>query len=152
MQSATEKNVFLLISCTVKNFEKLFDSQNKTEMKNLKVPFLANEKNIFLSEVYGSNVSRKYSVNERNDYLYVLPNTILHNGNINGEKSFNISATGNHGIDLEFVSVCLSPPLQGVSESDTLSSNISDTNRSCPVRTIEAQLELLLLPTAKIDR
>ena len=179
MQTAVKKKVFLLVSCTVNDIKKKFHFQNKQNTQFLKFPFLSDDKNNFFNEIENRKESSSYSFNDGNDFLYVIPSLLFNEKNDNrddckrtpnGYRS-NSSSGQNHGIEIEFASVCLSPPLSNENEMEIEIDNLknfsndqndfnNDYNKSekyvragrCTVRTIEAQLELLLLPSAMTDR
>ena len=179
MQTAVEKKVFLLVSCTVNEMKKKFHFQNKQNTQFLKFPFLSDDKINFFNEIENRKESSSYSFNDGNDFLYVIPSLLFNEKNDNRDDSkrtpngyrSNSSSGQNHGIEIEFASVCLSPPLSNENEMEIEIDNLknfsndqndfsNDYNKSekyvragrCTVRTIEAQLELLLLPSAMTDR
>ena len=191
MQIAIEKNIFLLISCSAKNMKKIFNFEKEIVINDIRFPLLSNKKNDFLNEIASKNESSWYTVNDGNDAIYVIPSLLFDNDDNNNDNCMidenrnnsNILQSGNYGIEIQFVSICLSPPfrnnqndnqLENENENGSVNVNSNEydideneinydngrrqsnvrtgTNTVCTVRTIETQLELLMLPTAKTDR
>ena len=181
VQAAIEKKVFLLVSCTVNEMKKKIRFQNKQNTQFLKFPLKSNDQIDFFNEINNTKESSSYSFNDGNDFLYVIPSYLFHENNENRDDrpkasdGFypNNSFSQNHGIEIEFASVCLSPPLSNENEiememeiengkaySGDQNDFLDDYSRgekyvragTCTVRTIESQLEILLLPSAKTDR
>ena len=142
IEKAIEKDIFLLISCSVKNIEKNFKIHNKYENRDFQFPLNDNDKNDFFSEMsYNTEIRRFRLNNSKKNYLYSVPISFLKEDKEITDFAHNLH-TENHGIDIEFASICLSPPVH----------DHSGTDGSRTVRTIEAELELLLLPSAKAKR
>lgn len=142
IEKAIEKEIFLLVSCSVKNIEKNFKIQNKDNNRDFQFPLNDNDKKDFYTEMaYNTEVQRFQINNCHKNFLYIIPISFLKEGKENTDFDQNLPSQ-NHGIDIEFASICLSPPVH----------DPSGTDGTRTVRTIEAELELLLLPTAKNKR
>ena len=174
MQTAIEKKVFLLVSCKVNEMKKKIRFQNKKNSQFLKFPSQSSDQIDFFNEIDNIEESTSYTFNDGNDFLYVIPSYLFNENNENrddGHKASDNSFSQNHGIEIEFASVCLSPPLSNENEMELEIENgkacsgdqndfLDDYSRgekyvragTCTVRTIESQLEILLLPSANKDR
>lgn len=142
IEKAIEKEIFLLVSCTVKNIENNFKIQNKYDNREFQFPLDDNEKKDFYTEIaYNTEVQRFRINNSNKNFLYSIPITFFKGGKENTDFDQNLPAE-THGIDIEFASICLSPPVH----------DPSGTDGTRTVRTIEAELELRLLPTSKNKR
>jgi hypothetical protein len=142
IEKAIEKEVFLLVSCSVKDIEKNFKIRNKYDNRDFQFPLSDNEKNDFFTEMAYSTEVRSFRINNsRKIFLHCIPISFLKEEKEITDFDRN-SHPENHGIDIEFASICLSPPVH----------DHSGTDGTRTVRTIEAELELLLLPTAKGKR
>ena len=152
MMSAVEKKVFLLVSFSCFNTKEKLKIQGKNEFRDFKIPISRQEKLDFFTDLTYSNDVKCYQVSESEHQLYAVPLLFFSSGNANDGRENCIP--DNYGFDVEFASVCLSPPLKDSNSSSNNNSNgdadsggvdgVSTDN----IRSIESRLELLLLPSS----
>ena len=155
MMSAVEKKVFLLVSFSCFNTKEKLKIQGKNEFRDFKIPISRQEKLDFFTDLTYSNDVKCYQVSESEHQLYAVPLLFFSSGNANDGRENCIP--DNYGFDVEFASVCLSPPLKDSTSSNSSSNNNSNGDADSGgvdgvstdnIRSIESRLELLLLPSS----
>ena len=152
MMSAVEKKVFLLISFSCFNTKEKLKIQSNNEFRDFKIPISKQEKLDFFTDLTYSNDAKCYQVSESEHVLYAVPLLFFNTGNANDNRE---NCTPNtYGFEVEFASVCLSPPLNNNNINNNSNGNSDgegsgvDGASTDNVRSIESHLELLLLPSS----